>query len=578
MKAWLRPLLGEVRGTPGAIELEGQTTLVLRASPDEPLPPLANPGRVILAQDGGEAPPGLEQAERISLAELARVRGVEQLVVHTLGTARARDALAALRLRPARVHLVYGPELTLTASASGAAGLILSRSLGRRLDQIPGLAGLASRAGVRLDPAWATAASTRIALQAGLNHARVQEPGPVPAGRLRIVHLIPSLPSGGAERQLTYLAPAQVQAGHQVTVLTTYPLEGAEAHYAPGLRAAGVRVRHVPPRPRWRPLPDLSLPRKLVADLAAHAAGEDLLGQVAALRRIAPHVLHCWQDEANATGGLAGLVADVPRVLLSTWNVNPSNFPRYHKAWFQDSYRLLADSPRVTFTANSRAGGDDYADWSGVPRARYRVIPNGFPIDEWPLLSPAERTAGRDALGIEADAFVVAGIFRLAPEKRPQDFLEVVRLAAERVPGLRALHIGTGGLTPQIRARSRELGLAEVLTFVGRTEAPREVLGLADVSLLTSQVEGSPNVSQESQALGLPMLLTRVVGSPETILEGESGWCFEVGDVEGMAARIADLAGDRERCQGMGARGRRLVAEEFSIDVMLTRTDAAYRR
>lgn len=577
MKDWLRPLLGEVRGTPGAIELEGQATLVLRANLDEPLPPLAHPGRVILAQDGGDTPPGLEHAERVSLAGLGRVRGVEQLVVHTLGTARARDALAALRLRPTKVHLVYGPELTLTASASGAAGLILSRSLGRRLDQVPGLAGLAARAGVRLDPAWATAASTRIALQAGLDHARAQDPGPVPAGRLRIVHLIPSLPSGGAERQLTYLAPAQVQAGHQVTVLTTYPLEGAEAHYAPGLRAAGVAVRHVPPRPRWRPLPDLGLPRERVAELAAHAAGEDLLGQVAELQRIAPHVLHGWQDEANATGGLAGLVAGVPRVVLSTWNVNPSNFPRYHKAWFQDSYRLLAESPRMTFTANSRAGGDDYADWSGVPRERYRVIPNGFPIEAWSPLSPAERSAGREALGIDADAFVVAGIFRLAPEKRPLDFLEVVRLAAERVPGLRALHIGTGGLTPQVHARASELGLDEVLTFVGRTETPGQVLGLADVSLLTSQVEGSPNVAQESQALGLPMLLTRVVGSPETILEGESGWCFEVGDVEGMAARIAELAADRARCRAMGARGRQLVREEFSIEGMLERTDAVYR-
>lgn len=490
-----------------------------------------------------------------------------------------RDVLSAIRHGARRFRFVLGPDSSYESNVRGALATALERSVRRGLARLPGVTPAFERlTQQQLNPPSSTLDSVRSAVQASV--AAAPTAPAVRSGPLHVAHYIGTLGSGGAERQLTILSEALQRAGHRVSVYVCSPLEEDLAHYAKGLLQDGVTVTYLPPLPHdRRPSQALqrAVPARLLSALDRHARRCDVLPLVEALLSDPPDVLHTWLDEPNTTGGVAGLVAGVPRVLISTWNVNPANFPRFDKPWFRDSYRLLGDSARVVFTANSRAGGDDYAAWSGLPAERVVVVPNGIPLEEWRPLTAEERRRGRAALGIDEDAFVVAGIFRLAPEKRPEDFFQVLLAARARLPGLRGLHIGTGPLEAEMRARAHDLGLDDVLHFVGRTTDPRAVLGLADVSLLTSEVEGSPNVSQESQGLGLPMLLTRVVGSPETIEEGETGFCFEVGDVTGMADRVTELASDLALCRRMGDRGNALVKEQFSVEAMLGRFLAAYR-
>ena len=394
------------------------------------------------------------------------------------------------------------------------------------------------------------------------------------AGAPSVVHLVGNLGPGGAERQLVHVVRASVEAGARVAVWTQQPLDGALAHHAETVRSTGAEVRSLAAGAslEWPEVRGLDLEPDL---LRRHAARCEIGRTVRALENTRPDVLHAWLDLPNAIGGVSGLLARVPRVVLSTRSLAPTHFPALHKTWFRGSYRLLGQGSRVTLLANSRAGAGDYSRWSGLRPDRFRVVPNGIDTAALAPLAPERRRAGRGALGIPEDAFLVVGLFRLGPEKRPLDFVDTLAGLAERVPGLRALHVG-GGDDPRAVARAASLGLGERLRFLGRREDPAPILGLADASLLVSEVEGCPNALLESQALGVPVVATRAGGIPEVLTEGSTGALAPVGDVPALVEALEGLARQPDRRAFMGRAARAWVEERFSLERMTRSTLEAY--
>lgn len=565
----------------GPIDLAGRSCMVLCFDPDLQPVPLANPGRLALISDNPVELPCLPECV-ISLrqfargSELGRLRALRpvEAIVHTTRSMGPRAILAAASAGARWFHLVDGRGSSFTVNARGALALAARRRMGRVLARFPGATALSERMGITLELPWPN-------LDATLRFSRWvvdQAHGPiipVPAA-LRIAHYVGHLGPGGAERQLVYLALAQQQRGHSVEVVTTHALAGHDAHYSESLaqggvphRATGAYEHHtVQERLRRNEL------RSLLGDegrrlLLEHVQAENLLPLLERLQADTPHVLHCWLDESNCLGALAGLLAGVPRVLVSTRNLNPEHFPRFHQPWFRDTYRALAGSPRVTFIANSRAGADDYAAWSGVPRERFHVVWNGFDASGLGRASAEERRKRREALGLDPAAFLLVGVFRLASEKRPLEFLQVVSRLRAHCPGLQVVHVGVGELESEVRAEIDRLNLTHTVRLLGRLADPWRVLGLADASLLTSEAEGCPNASLESQALGVPIVLTDAGGAAETVDEGKTGFACPVGDVQGLADRLITLVRDPGRRAAMGEAGPTWITRRFSMQAMI---------
>ncbi|MDC3378648.1 glycosyltransferase [Planctomycetota bacterium] len=396
------------------IDLEGNAALILGYA-EPPLPPIVNAGPLaVLAR----APLDLEVAPAYesglpaggALDPAVVALAPEHAVIYTVHRVDPRGVLLALRYGCRTFHFVDCTGESFRSNARGALVVAMRTASRRRVAKRPLLAQpLEAVLGQRLDPPWPSAASSARAIADVVNFAQRDPdlPRALPAqGPLRIVHLVGQLGAGGAERQLTYLAKASREVGCQVEVLTQLPLSGANSHYASELQAAGVPCSALSRRSPHDPLPELRdaagrpLPAHLVRTLDMHAGREALIPLVEHLLADPPDVLHCWLDDTNVIGGLAGLVAGVARVLISTRNVNPSNFPRFYKAWFRDAYRLLAESGRVVVVANSQAGADDYAAWAGVDPARFDVVYNGFPLESVPAPTDEERSALRAELGI----------------------------------------------------------------------------------------------------------------------------------------------------------------------------------
>lgn len=408
--------------------------------------------------------------------------------------------------------------------------------------------------------------------------AAARRPAPVPVRRVLL--LISSLGPGGAERQFCNLARSLSARGHEVALASLDGFQGAAGHYLPMLDGSGVRLLDLTrPAPGFRP-----------AELEARAAGglallgrlPDLFGADAwrtatHLAAFAPDVVHAALDKTNLLGAIAGVATGVPRIVLSMRNVNPTNFPYLDVPWFQRWYRLAAAVPGLVLSANSAAGAADYAQWIGVPGDAVRTVHNG--LDEAALRQPTdgEVAALRREFGIEAGAPVVAGVFRLSPEKRPFLWLDVIARLLRELPDLHALHVGHGNEHDAVVQRIAELGLADRVHLLGRRPDPFAALRAADLLLLTSTFEGIPNVALEAQWLARPVVCTAAGGSVEAVQDGVTG--FVVGEPAAgpLAAACATILRDRAVGARMGAAGRTFVTTAFTVERMVEGSLALYR-
>ncbi|MFH1571933.1 MAG: glycosyltransferase [Gemmatimonadota bacterium] len=191
----------------------------------------------------------------------------------------------------------------------------------------------------------------------------------------------------------------------------------------------------------------------------------------------------------------------------------------------------------------------------GVPADRIRVVPNGVSR----RFAPMEREGARRQLELPPDAFVVLYVGLLVPVKG-LDVL-VRALGQWPDPAWTCVLVGDGPLRPELAAQADRAGIGARLRFAGRRPSDEMPLWLnaADVLVLPSLSEGRPNVVLEAQACGLPVIATRVGGTPEVVVEGQTALLVEPGDVTALAEALRRLAREPQRRREMGEAARHFI-------------------
>ena len=105
-----------------------------------------------------------------------------------------------------------------------------------------------------------------------------------------------------------------------------------------------------------------------------------------------------------------------------------------------------------------------------------------------------------------------------------------------------------------------------------------EIVGLADVFLLPSELESFGLSALEAMACGVPVVGSDAGGLPEVVHHAETGFLLPVGDVEGMAARTIEILKDDERRREMGQAGRRRAESLFGAERVVAQYEAVYER
>jgi N-acetyl-alpha-D-glucosaminyl L-malate synthase BshA len=154
------------------------------------------------------------------------------------------------------------------------------------------------------------------------------------------------------------------------------------------------------------------------------------------------------------------------------------------------------------------------------------------------------------------------------PVKRVTDVVKVFAKVNKEVPAQLVL-VGDGPDRSAAEWLAHDLGIHSRIHFLGKQERVNELLPLADLMMMPSEMESFGLAALEAMACKVPTIATRVGGVPELIDDGITGMLFNVGDVDSMARGAIELLRDRERLNEMREAGRRTAQKRFCSTLVL---------
>jgi glycosyltransferase involved in cell wall biosynthesis len=222
-------------------------------------------------------------------------------------------------------------------------------------------------------------------------------------------------------------------------------------------------------------------------------------------------------------------------------------------------------SARLCFSivAVSDATRDDLVR-QGYPAERLVTVHNG--IERAPAVTPVRLVDGP----------AVIEVARLAPVKGQHVLLEaLVHIDASAILVGADLERG-GAYELELRADAARAGVSDRVVFAGYRDDVAALLAGCDVFCLPSFAEGLPLVVLEAMAQGKPVVATPVGGTPELVVDGETGVLVPPGDADALARALTELLADAPRAARMGEAGRARVLAEFSAAAMVERVLGLY--
>ncbi|MDZ7260587.1 MAG: glycosyltransferase family 4 protein [candidate division KSB1 bacterium] len=252
---------------------------------------------------------------------------------------------------------------------------------------------------------------------------------------------------------------------------------------------------------------------------------------------------------------LAGLKAIIPRRGI--------DYPLKNKWRYRLAYMLLASR----IIANSQATKQALltnAPW--LPPNKIEVIYNG--IDLAPFLSPGKKDI-RSELKIPKQVSLIGFVGQLDERKGLVYLLEAFEILVKELPQVQLLLVGQGALRNFIEKTVIEKNFQEKIHLLGFREEIPDIMKALDVLVLPSLWEGFGIVLIEAMAAGKPVVTTNVSSMPEIVSHGQTGFLVTPANSVSLAQALMTILRDKTLAQTMGAEGRRMVQERFTLKRMI---------
>jgi glycosyltransferase involved in cell wall biosynthesis/peptidoglycan/xylan/chitin deacetylase (PgdA/CDA1 family) len=359
------------------------------------------------------------------------------------------------------------------------------------------------------------------------------------SGTLRILELINSLDTGGAETMASSLAIQLAKMGHRVDVAC---LRDFGRMTIPHQRFAenGIRLWKCGKRDGWSPACVWKLARFLKS------------GRV--------DVIHSHNPLVTHYAAAAALLAGTPLSVCTIHGTNTLALRPSERALFAGSCSL---TDRIVLVC--RQVQEEFCRRFPALATRASAIPNGIEVGE--LLAIAPRPSSGE--------FVFGSIGRLVPVKDYHSLLVAFAQLRRQIPRCRLEVLGSGELQAELERFAANLALGDAVIFRGWSADIAGFLSRMDAFVLSSRSEGLPMSVLEAMAAGLPVVATAVGGVPELIETARCGWLARPGDPHDLAQKMLLAMTNRN---GQGSRGRQAVREWYSAESMARRYSALFER
>jgi glycosyltransferase involved in cell wall biosynthesis len=364
---------------------------------------------------------------------------------------------------------------------------------------------------------------------------------------IRVLHLITTLQSGGAQAMLTNLVTARSSGcslAHAIIEMTAHDTCDGR------IQRAGV------------PLHTLGMRRGRIS-LAAVGRFVQLL------RRERPSIVQTWLYHADLLGLVALPVLRVPLVwnVRCSWHVNINGLvPR--------ACARLSKLPTAV-VVNSQAGQAVHQRLGYRPR-RWCLIGNGFDLNAFKP-DAAAYCQVRAALGLRPGTILIGIVGRWDPNKDYATFLAAAGILSSRRDDVQFVMVGEG-LVPTNEALDQLIMRCKLqgrVHLVGRRTDVNRLTAALDIAACTSVGEGFPNVVGEAMAAGVPCVTTDVGDARQLV--GDAALVVPRRDPEALATTwLKLLAMDPSALHSLGLAGRARIAQHYDLSSVIKQYESLY--
>ena len=304
----------------------------------------------------------------------------------------------------------------------------------------------------------------------------------------------------------------------------------------------------------------------------ATLAGEDrrirLLEKAFALGGIInafkPDIVHSWLWYSNFLCGLSrkfGLWRQIPFIASQRGDYHA----RYGKFRLYLTEKLIYSPADVLLTNASQ-----------IQRHLHQRYPdkNIFSIPNLLELPPETWTQPHTDRPEEK---LIVSVGRFAPEKGHRYLIEALNLLNREDIEWRCTFLGEGELETELRALTAEYGLSEQVTFPGFCEDVFSVLLTADVFVLPSLHESSPNALIEAMGIGMPCIASDVGGIVDLIEDEKNGIRVPSQNPTALAAALHRVLTTPDLASGLGKNARASIQQKFDSAVSIQKLEEIYR-
>jgi glycosyltransferase involved in cell wall biosynthesis len=360
-----------------------------------------------------------------------------------------------------------------------------------------------------------------------------------------ILLIVRKLDSGGCERDLAKIATGLDRGRFDVHVGCFIP--------------EGIRQREI----ESAGIPVAVFPIQSFAPPTLLRAGR-VFGDYVRRHRI--RLVHAYDYPGSMFAVPAGKFYRVPAVLMS--QLSHRDLRQAKERWVLRACDRLSDAIVVNCKAMERHMIED----EGVSPARLSLCYNGVDTGVF-------HARDRRRTAVLAGAGVVIGtICVLRPEKRIDLLIEAFARVHAIESSARLVIVGGGPLLAALRGQSDALGLGDSCRFEPATGAVAEWFRSMDIFALPSSSEAFSNALLEAMACGCAPVGSRVGGTPELIEDGERGFLFEAGSVEGLAAKLSILVKDAVLRQRFSEAAAAFASQTFPLERAVATMGQIYQR
>jgi len=300
-----------------------------------------------------------------------------------------------------------------------------------------------------------------------------------------------------------------------------------------------------------------------------HAYDPRMIGRLIDLvKTLQIDIVHAHEIKSDVIAYLASRLYAVP--IVTTLH-----------GWFGDGLKprlLIALDKRIVrgfnkvIAVSRRIEQDMIA--AGMPGEKLCMMHNAIVVERY------RRTGRRgmlvEVIGHAIPSPVIASLGRLSLEKGHADLIAAVDRVVRSGKKISLVLIGDGPERPNLVQQITTLGLQETIFLPGYIQEPQRLFEEIDLMVLPSHTEGLPNAALEALLMEVPVLATRVGGTPEVITDGKTGRLVSAYSPDELASGILEFLSCPELWKRMAIEGKEMVKKNFDFQARTRKLEAIY--